>query len=107
MIDQIRIIEAEGHKWLGILDESIGLINSAVEWDSSRGNGAPSLRRWITLWNLGELTTVRLSKNAGFTEVSLDVDQKRRFKRYWEDMQEIKRTALQRLENQYFEERFK
>ncbi len=61
------------------------------------------LHDWVRRQNMGELQTIQLSASAGYAIAPLDVERTRHLNRLWEDMQEIKRTALLRLENSYFQ----
>lgn len=71
----------------------------ACEWEDNVHDGFVS---WIKNHNMETLSTVRVGNNSGFIEEPLDVEQTCLLRRLWENMQKVKRTALRRLENDYF-----
>lgn len=59
---------------------------------------------WIKKYNLGELQTVTLRGTVSYTTTPIAFDIKICLKQLWDKMSYIKTTALQRLENKYFDE---
>lgn len=59
---------------------------------------------WICLNNLGELSTVKLSKTEGYSVKELNKKDKIYLKERCAEMEEIKKTAIHQLENDYFKD---
>ena len=74
-------------------------LRNACSW---KKNDEETIVKWITKHNLGELKSISLSPNSDYAVDPLSEPQKRLLRRLWEDMKEVKETALPRLENQYF-----
>jgi hypothetical protein len=104
MIDKLTGIRCNNNKYLCELNETDGKVElfNACLWQESY---VETITLWITKQNLGEeLQTIRLGKSTGYEICPLDLKQKKLLQRLWEDMQEIKKTAVRRLENGYFME---
>lgn len=101
MIDNLTTIQVDGRWYLCELHE----VEKRVElWRalSFDGETTRAIRDWILRENLGELAVVRVSKGSGYVEEPLTAKERRTLQRSWADMEEVKRTALPRLENSYF-----
>ncbi len=99
MIDKLTLVTVGDIEYLCELHETGDETELRNAWPMS---GQKPLGKWISRQNLGELKTIKVSRNAGYTVTPLDMGQKRNLERRWADMCEVKRTALRRLENQYF-----
>lgn len=99
MIEKLTIITTEGDAYLCELHETPRTVElrNAISWQ-----GDKTFNKWILQQNIEDLKSVRVAKNAGFVEIPLNETQRRTLRRAWEDMQEVKRTALRRLENDYY-----
>lgn len=102
-LDKLITVEVDGNWYLCELHETEKRteLKNAKEWDEDRSE-EENIRNWITTHNLGELRTIRVSKNQGFAADPLSAEQRRLLATLWEDMQEIKKVAIARLENTYF-----
>ena len=107
MIDNLTTVKYDGNWYLCEFheDENHIELRQALKWDDD--GDVDTIKEWITQHNLSLLSTIRLGLNSGYAVKSCTVNQKRLLKHLWEDMQEVKRTSIQRLENSYFlKERF-
>ena len=104
MIDKLTFVEFKDEWYLGELKETEAkiVLSNACRCET---NHNATFIKWIKMQNLGTLTKMQASaSNAVYVERPLDPEDKRLLKRLWEDMQEVKRTAIPRLENKYFSE---
>lgn len=105
MIDKLTAVDCNGKLYLCEINETeskVELLNACL-WEKTTDDQAVMIK-WITKHNLGELQTVRLGTNTGYAVNPLNEKQKIQFRHLWNSMQETKRTAIHRLENQYFTE---
>lgn len=99
-IDGLVSVKADGNWYLCELHETLGkvVLKRAVAW---KGEALSTVRLWIQQWNLKELQTFSLG-DTNYVTQPLNAEQKRILRREWEDMMEVKKTAIARLENSYF-----
>jgi hypothetical protein len=99
MIEKLTIVTTEGTTYLCELHETHETVElrNAIVWQSDL-----TIHDWILGQNIDELKSVRIAKGAGFVESRLTQTQRRALRQAWEDMHEVKQTALRRLENQYY-----
>ena len=104
MIDELTLVRVGNVMYLCKLHETEKRVElqNAYGWDEDVEEEDDFIRTWIMKHNLGELRTIRCSKDTGYAVISLDTEQRRTLRRLWEDMQEVKKTAIATLENQYF-----
>ena len=104
MIDKLTVVDCNGEKYLCEIDESkdrVVLSNACLVEERSL---LPAMREWIKKHNIEELQSICLGMNTGYGIDPLNQKQKIQFRHLWNGMQEVKRMALHRLENQYFTE---
>ncbi len=102
MIEKLVAVNCNGKLYLCEIHETkdkVELLNACLWGDETPLN---IMMQWIKKYNLGELETVRLGIGTGYAIEPLNTKQKIQFRHLWKDMEEIKRTAIPRLENDYF-----
>lgn len=103
MIDKLTTAKVDGEWYLCEYHKtSKGIeLRQAYLWEEDTSHKRV-IMGWIAAQNLNELQTITLGKASGCAIKPLNKEQKRTLKVLWEDMFEVKRTAIPTLENYYF-----
>ena len=96
---ELKIIAVGKTHYLGKVKD--GKIVDALDCQESVESN--DLRLWLAAENVGDLETVTLSSNQGFTEKPLNKELCRNLAAYIAEFDAIKETALQVLQNEQFE----
>jgi len=98
--DSFRILKLGGATHLTLLDDE-GKYTYALEVNGSVSDS--DLRSWLKKWNIEELSDMRLSKNASFTEKCLPLKQKGLLTSLLAKMRHAKLYAANYYENTIFD----
>ena len=109
-IDKIKVVKIDGVSFLGELfkgEDSTELRYGQKfhQYDDGEGEVEKTFDSWIMNCNTGNLKTIEFSSMTSYTIKSLTEDEAIVFKQRVTDMEYIKKTAVPRLENEYYKKK--
>ena len=104
-IDKIKVIKIDGVSFLGELFQSEAFAELKCGQRFYRNDEdeiETTFDLWITNHNIGNLKTIQFSSMTSYTIKSLTEEETVAFEQRVADMKYIKKTAVPRLENEYY-----
>ena len=109
-IDKIKVVKIDGVSFLGELfkgEDSTELRYGQKfhQYDDGEGEVEKTFDLWIMNCNTGNLKTIEFSSMTSYTIKSLTEAETVAFEQRVADMKYVKKTAIPRLENEYYKKK--